>query len=651
MKPGKASRIDVTLKPGADREQVKRRIAEVLGGRADVRTPEEQIHAAQNVMAAMQVGLLLCGVAALVIGLFLVYNALSVSVAERRHEIGILRGVGATRGQIRRLFAGEAALLGLAGSLLGIPLGVAIAHLGLQPVQGVVSEIFGGLDAPAVEIGRELLLVAVAAGTLTAVAAALVPAFLAARERPADTVRRIPFQPSWRYRFVQVAVSGLLLVGGTACIAARDALPPRFGMYGGLGMVVISTLLATPLLTALFARLLQPLARRFLGIEGRLAADNLVRAPGRTGLVIAALAAGVALVMQTAGTIRSNRIALREWVQESIAADLIVTSGGPVSAGGLSLPMSEAVGKKLRGVPGVAAALPVRMRRQYFRDTQILMIALNAGDFYATDSRRSPTVMGLDLYKEMSTRPDAVIISENFGILHGVNPGDTLTLTSPRGPVRLHVLGKLVDYSWNHGSLVINRQFYQGHWDDDRVDAFDVYLQPGADGAAVKAEIERRYKLKHRLWVLSRAELQGHIDGMIERLYGIAFGQQLVVMVVAALGVVMALLISVLQRRRELGLLRAIGATRSQVLRCVVAEASLMGLIGTLIGLTVGIPLEWYALRVVILEETGYSFPVYVPWTASLLIAAASLLTARLAGLGPALYAVRQRIPEAIAVE
>src|SRR5262249_7589865 len=159
------------------------------------------------------------------------------------------------------------------------------------------------------------------------------------------------------------------------------------------------------------------------------------------------------------------------------------------------------------------------------------------------------------------------------------------------------------------------RQFYLDHWDDYRVDAFDVYLEPGADGATVKAEIERRYKQEHRLWVLSRAELQGHIDGMIERLYGIAFGQQLVVMVVAALGVVMALLISVLQRRRELGLLRAVGATRSQVVRCVVAEASLMGLIGTLIGLTVGIPLEWYALRVVILEETGYSFPVYVPWT------------------------------------
>src|SRR5205807_8225473 len=140
---------------------------------------------------------------------------------------------------------------------------------------------------------------------------------------------------------------------GAACILARGVLPPRWGMYGGLGLVVVSTLLATPLLTALFARLLQPLARRFLGIEARLAADNLVRAPGRTGLVIAALAAGVALVLQTAGTIRSNRQALRDWVRDYIAADLIVTSGSPVGAGGQSQPMDPAVGRQIARLAGV----------------------------------------------------------------------------------------------------------------------------------------------------------------------------------------------------------------------------------------------------------------------------------------------------------
>jgi putative ABC transport system permease protein len=145
--------------------------------------------------------------------------------------------------------------------------------------------------------------------------------------------------------------------------------------------------------------------------------------------------------------------------------------------------------------------------------------------------------------------------------------------------------------------------------------------------------------------------MQTHFDETIEQLYGIAFGQQVAVMAVAALGVVTALLISVLQRRRELGLLRAVGASRAQVLRSVLAEALLMGAVGTVIGLAVGVPLQWYALRVVLLEETGYAFPVYVPWAAALWIALASVAAATLAGLGPALHATRQPIAEAVAQE
>ncbi len=651
LKPGYVTRIDVVLQPGADREAVRGEIERVLAGRAQVRTPEEQNQAVQNVMAGMQVALQLCGIAALVIGLFLVYNGLSVSVAERQHEIGMLRSIGATRGQIRRLFAGEAALLGLAGSLLGIPLGFGLAYVGLQPMESIVGEIFGGVSGAAVEVSVELVLAALAAGVLTAVVAALVPAVLAARTRPADAVRRVPYVPSWRFRFIQVTSTLLVLALGVMCITLRDVLPARVGMYGGLALVVVAALLATPLLTAVLARAVQPLARRYLGVEARLAADNLVRSPGRTGLVIAALAAGVTLVMATAGIIRSNRIALADWVQQYLASDLFVTSGSPVSASGQVQPMSADVADQIKDVPGVQTALPLRMRKHYFRDTQILISVLEARDFYLADSRRASRVIGLDLYRLMGQQANATIISENFSLLHGIDVGDTITLTSPRGPVRLEVIGKLVDYSWNHGGLAVNRSLYVEHWGDALVDVFDVYLAPGANPKKVQEEILARLGAQHGLFVLTRQELQGHIDGMIDRLYSIAIAQQVVVMLVAALGVVTALLISVLQRRRELGLLRAVGASRKQVIRSVVAEASLMGLIGTVIGLLVGVPLQWYALRVVILEETGYSFPVYVPWAAAAWIAVASLLTARLAGLGPALYAVRQRIPDAIALE
>src|SRR5262249_15431107 len=156
----------------------------------------------------------------------------------------------------------------------------------------------------------------------------------------------------------------------------------RFSIYGGLVCVLLSAVVVAPLLTALGASLLAPVFRRAFPLEWRLAADNLVRAPGRTGLVIAALAAGVALVVQTAGTIRSNRIALREWVQACISSDLVITSGSPVGASGQTQTMRADLGrdiaqhKTLRD--DVEAVLPLRLCKISFRDTEILINALDA---------------------------------------------------------------------------------------------------------------------------------------------------------------------------------------------------------------------------------------------------------------------------------
>jgi putative ABC transport system permease protein len=678
MKPGTVSRIDLTVDPKANREHIRQELVKVLAGRAEVRTPDEQDRTIQNVMGGMQVALLLCGVAALVVGLFLVYNALSVSVAERRNEIGILLAVGATRSQIRRLFAGEAAILGLAGSLIGIPLGIGFAYLALEPVRGVLEDIFFSVNASHVEVDAWLIVMALAAGLTTAVGAALVPAVGASREKPADAVRRIPSTPTWSHRLLQVVITTVMLLLGLLCVVLRDTLPSRLGMYAGLGLVVVAALLATPLLTALAALALQPLARRFLGLAWRLAADNLIRSPGRTGIVIAALAAGVGLFMQTAGTIKSNRIAIRQWINDSIAADLSVTSGSPVSAGGKSKPMVPELAKEFEKIPGVERALPVRLRKQMFRDAQVLMIVLDADDYYAMDSKRGAKSTDLDLYKKMATTNNGVIISENFAALHHVGVGDVIPLTSQRGRAEFRVIGKMPDYSWNLGSIYVNRKDYNAYWDDPRVDAFDIYLHDDpkqwaliaeayrskgleADQAVaeakeqrkvrVKETIQKQYGAEHGLYTSTREELQEYVDGIIQRLYGIAYGQQFVVLFVAALGVVTALIISVLQRRREMGLLRAIGGSRWHVIRCVLAEAALMGIIGTVIGFLVGVPLEWYALRIVILEEAGYLFPVVIPWLEALCIGTAAIVTATLAGLGPSIYAVRQCIPEAIAME
>jgi putative ABC transport system permease protein len=648
---GQVSRLDVVLCAGVSAATVRPALEEALRGRAQVRTPAEQNESLQSAMAGMRTGFAMGGIATLIVGMFLVYNALSVSVAERRHEIGILLAVGATREQVGLLFTGEALLLGLAGSLVGIPLGIGLAYLGLQPMQEVLSDMFTTVNSRQVEVTPSILVNALFAGMVAAVLASLLPALQASRERPAEAVRRIPKAPTLHYLFLQMAASALLCAAGVLLILLRGHIPQRLGTFWGMGLVLVGALLAAPIFASLTARLLQPLARRAFPIAWRLAADNLVRAPGRTGMVIGALAAGVALVVQTAGVIRSNRQALRDWVQDSIAADVIVTSGSPVGSGGQSTPMDESIGAELRKFPEVEGALPVRFCKVLLGEVQVSILTTDAGQAYELEKTRLAKRSEADLYPLLEAEPNAVLVSDNFPPLHGKGVGDTIVLPGRHGEVKLKIVGTIPDYSWALGTIIMHRRDYLANWGDAKVDVFDVYLHKGADPVAVKQKIAARLGAQYDLHPLTKTELQGHIDQMIDRFYSIAYAQQVVVMLVAALGVVTALLISVLQRRREMGLLRAIGASQLQVIHSVLAEACLMGVLGTGIGILVGIPLQWYVLRVVILEECGFLFPVYIPWAAGLVISIVALASATAAGLGPALYAVRQRIPEAIAYE
>jgi putative ABC transport system permease protein len=650
-KPGLVSRLDVALDPSADRGMVRRAIAEALGSRAVVSTPEAQDQAIHRAMSGLQIGFSVCGAGALVIGLFLVYNALAVNVTERRHEIGILRSLGATRSQVCFLFLGEAALLGLLGAALGIPFGIGLAHKGLGPMEQVFNDLFMTVNIRELAITWPVILVAGAAGLATALLAAVVPALRASAEEPAEAVRQTPPRDRLRRVLLQVACSLLLLASGAACLMLRSLLPPRLGTHGCLILLVLGMLLLVPLCAALLARGLQPLARRWLGIEGRLAADNLVRAPGRTGLVITALAAGVGMVVQTAGVIASNERVILGWLDDTIKADLFVTAGSPVG-GNQTIPLKADLGRQMvEGDPRLQAALPARFRHVEYNDRKVLLIVLDGRGFFEA-SRPRGLVPRHEMYLRLGEPGiPRILVSENFAALYGAMAGDRLTLRAARGPLEVEVAGVVEDYSWNLGSILIDRAHYRQHFEDSLVDVFDVFLQPGADPEAARDDLLRRWGAQHALVILTRRELQGRIQEIIGRLYRIAYAQELVVGIVAALGVVTALLVSVMQRRSELGILRAIGATQGQVLRSVLAEAALMGAIGALLGVLLGVPIEWYILRIVLFEEAGFRFAVSIPWLEATAIVGVALATATLAGLGPAIQTLRLRIPEAIAYE
>ncbi len=659
MPKGTARRIDIALEPGTDPKVARKEIQKIVKGQGQVLTIEEQNQTLQSAMVGMKTGFSMCGVAALIVGMFLVYNSLAVSVAERRHEIGILLALGATRVQVWRLFAGEAFVLGALGAALGIPLGWGLAYLGLRPMQDAIGDIFASMTLQRVDLSWDLIALAFAVGILAAVIASLVPTIQAANEKPAEAVRRVPKEPPVSHLVAHIVATCVLVLGGMGMILVRDYIPKRWGTYGGLVLVMTGALLAAPLVAQVAARGLIPISRRLFPIEWRIAADNMVRAPGRTGMVIGALAAGVCLIVETAGIIRSNRQAILDWVEASVASDIIVTSGSPVGSGGQNNQMEENLADELKKIPGVAEILPSRTRTDIlFRDVRVSISTTIPHRAHALEKQRlkhheAPEIVKrrqaeIELYKAMDK--NAVIISGNFAALYHVHKGDSITLNTPKGAMKFYVIGAVEDYNWPLGTIFMRRDDYVAYWQDTTVTVFEVFLKPGVDPDAAKDTISTKLG-RYDLHPLTRVELKKHVEEVIENLYLIALGQEIVVVVVSALGVVMALLISVLQRRREMGLLRAIGASQAQVVYLVLAEATLMGVFGSVLGVIFAVPVQWYALQIVFLEEAGQIFPVYLPWWESVVIALAALLIAGLAGVGPALYAVRERIPEAIAYE
>ncbi|GIW84706.1 MAG: permease [Gemmataceae bacterium] len=648
----KVNRIDLYLEPQADIETVERLVNAVVAGRAAVRTPDAQRQSTQEVVGGLQLAFYICALGSMIVGLFLVYNAMVVTVAERQPDIGILRALGATRWQIVGLFTIMASLLGLLGAVVGIPLGILLAEMALWQFRDELASMFLNPEIQPERLDSRQAVWAVATGVVVAVLAAFLPALQAANDDPARAARRGLQRRTRLWKLLHYATCLLFIGGGLAAIALRHHLPStRTGSIGGMAILLVGLLLAAPLIVQFLVPVLRPVVQVCCPFVVRLAFDNLARAPGRTGVVLGALAAGVALMFQTAGVGRSNEEPVIAWIDQVVQADYFVFNGNMMSANTSNSPMSAEVVEELRQLPGVDHVMAIRYSRPEYNGTIVYLLAVDAVDYVRATRERVPVGLpDLEKFLDLPGTND-VLVSENFARRHRVQVGDTITLPGPNGPLHFRMIGTVRDYSWSRGTVFLDRRRYAELFGDHLVDMCHVFLRPDAQGQQLGQLHLQNYAQSRGLFVTDRHSLRHFLTDLIQRLYLFAYAQQVVVGIVAALGVVTALLISVLQRRRELGLLLAVGATPLQVLLSVLAEALLLGVFGSLIGFLVGLPLEWYILHVIMVEESGFVFDIVVPWRQAGGIAAVAIGSAALAGLWPAWRAVRTRIPEVLQYE
>ena len=644
------NRIDVAIDQKVGLEVMKERLAKVVGPGIEVDSPDRRGSSVQKMMRSFQLGLNLGSLVALLVGAFLVFNTVSISVVQRRREIGTLRALGATRLRIRALFALEASVMGVVGSVFGLPLGLAVAKSTMSAVTTSVSEIYVKVNIKDVTLGPKELAVGLVVGVIASVGAALWPAVVASGVQPVEALRKDAAIGAGA-----VAVKSWPTYLGTfllLCVYPLTQVPPpaeNFPLFSYIALFFI--LMGVTLLSPLVLRWLNYPFRapgQFLfGISGRMAADNFARAPVRTSVPVATLSFGVAMAVTLSAFLGSFQKSADKWISQAIPADLFVTSSAKL-AGIQNQPMKASIGEELLAIPDIELVDPVRLLQHDALDLRIFVISLNS-EVYAT--RGKPLVLEGKLPDAAQREQNHVGLSENLARRRNLGIGSTFQMKTPTGEHTYTVAAIIIDYTSDQGSVIMDRSIFVKQFQNDQVDTFHVYLKNRDTLEHTRAAITEKLGERFNLYVLSNAELRDEAAKLLDNLFAITFAMEALAVFLALLGIINTLLAAVLDRTREVGLLRAVGADRKQIIKLFAGEAFFIGLTGSLFGVATGGVIGFIVTKIVGVQGTGWNFPFSFPFETSLQMLVGATIAAMLAGLYPARRAANLDVVEALSYE
>ncbi len=639
-------RVDLALNEGVTLQQGQAAIEQLLGPGYQVEPPSSRGQQVDSVLRVFSFTVTLNSAFALFIGMFIIYNSFAIAVTQRRHEIGVLRAIGASRAQIRNMFLVESALAGAAGSIVGLAFGILLARGMAGYIANMIEGVYGVADHT-VELATDPRLMAfgLAMGVATSLVAGFLPARNAARVDPIQALQKGRYQvlSAGENRARRLAAIAL----GSGSVAAIVFARASVVFYLGFAMAVLAMLLLSPSAALWLTRALRPLLKWLRPVEGALAADSLIQAPRRTSATVTALMLSLALVISLGGVSRASFDSLMDWTTTALNPDLFVASSQSLSDRSFRFP--ESMGAALRRIEGVEDVQMVRTQRILYQGSPVMVVAVEA-DSLGDRARRPPVEGPGDMY-ERAARGKGVILSDNFAGLHGMHYGQTIEIATPTGTHRLPIVGIVVDWSDQQGVILMDRGTYKQFFLDDTVNVFRIYAKKGTPVPDVRRRIIERFAGTTRLFVLTNAEVRAWIQKLTEQWLGLAYAQIAIAVIVAMLGIVNTLTVSIIDRRRELGVLQAVGALRNQIRHTIWMEALTIGVVGLVLGLGVGAVTLRYVLEMTRRDITGMSLPYAFPFGIAGVLFPLILGAAFLAALWPAESAVRESLVEALEYE
>lgn len=618
-------------------------IAKLLPSNARLERPSRRNERVENMLRAFRVNLFALAGVALLVGMFLVYNTVLISILRRRKDVGVFKTLGASGRQIFAAFVIEGLVFGAVGSAIGIALGRGLAFAILKMIGRTVNALYVTSQPEAIALTPGIVIAGVAVGTILSLASAIQPSLEAAQVRPGVMLvgRASARQDTSRAKARPTIVA--LLAFLLAALATR--LPPvgnvAAGGYAAVLLVIIGFSALAPMIVTATSRLLRGPFRATFGIVGHLASASIPASLRRTSIATAALSLAIGMMVAVALMVGSFRETVRVWVDQTVSSDLWLRPAKGLSNAQVAV-FPNAISADLEKVPFIAAFDRIRGRDVTYGDS---IIFVGSGDTDVAMRRGSPPMVAGVMAR------DGVLVSESFATKFGKGVGDVVTLAVARGVASFRITGVYRDYSNDRGVVFMDRRIYTRLYNDDTINTVVIYLRPGIDVQWARRELERSFGPKYHAFTVTNGEVRAEVMKIFDQTFLITYALLAVAIVVAVLGIVNTLAALIIERTRELALLRVLGMTVAEVRRMLVLESAVLGITSTVAGLAMGYVLSWILIYVINKQSFGWTIEFHTPVRLIATSLAVTFAAALAAGMVPSRLARRIHLAAALKTE
>jgi len=637
---GRVDRILLKVQKSVSLDEWQQRLRPVLPPGAELRPQGTGTNENRRMLAAFRWNLRLLSYVSLVVGAFLIYNTISISVVRRRAEIGIVRALGASRGTILSAFVGEAACFGIAGALIALPLGRFMASGAVKLMAATVESLYVSSRPGPIELRIGSIFLALGIGVGVAVASAYSPAREASLVSPVEAMgkgRREYDARVQKGRDLWLATA-LSLAAAAASRGNAIAGKPLYGYLAAI-LLVVASALAIPATVDALLTISSKILGKIFGVEALLASRSLAGSLRRTSVLVGALSTAIAMMTAVGIMVGSFRETVAVWMTDQLPADLYLRPAGSAATDRhptISLGLAEKIAK----LPGVMAVDRLRAYEISYENMPATLLSVDVdvlrshhnSDFFSGRSKG-------DVLGELRDSK-VVLVSEPFAYKHKVKRGNFITLALGGRRDSFRIADVYYDYSSERGNILMDRHTLLRYLPDPAPSNLAIYISPEANLDAVRHEIEKT-AAGQRVLLFSNRDLRGEAIRIFDRTFAITYALEAVAVLVAVMGIAGALLALVIDRRRELGLLHFLGAAKNQIRKLILVEAGLLGLLANIAGLLLGFALS--LVLIFVINKQSFGWTIRFHWPVEILFAAITIVYVAtvLASLYPAQVAVQ----------